>query len=591
MTSDVKGPVLLVGGGPGLATSGLLYLATYLRRHGVEAYSRPLDTAPKLEEMKRRLHLLLDRVRPSVVGVSLKWFLHIHRALEIAGAVKAHDPNIRVVFGGDTASFYHRELVEFSSVDAVIRGDGEAPLLAFARGLSHPNLSTRGGSRLPLVDVGDRYVQTKDQDDSTLAALDAIFLCESDRYFVPPFVVGGKGCSQGCLYCGGARTAQTANFARKKSFMRPVENVRADILELAKRAYCLVYDFSDHPLKDPTTSLAELWSGLGFSKSGILYYAWRVPPKPFIELLAKTFESVTLGLDFGCFSERQRAALVAAHLLKPLPDDAEYLDVVRECARYPNVRVRVSGVAGLPFVTPQDLAAEERLIDELLGCDWVEDVLFDRVHGQPGAPVLDDPAALGVTSPVRSFRDFLAWSAEHAPNGEYVPPLLQHASRAEPEGARGGVDPNLAIAASHRDVKGRIAAALAARAPQLEDVTFGGLANRRFRRAPRSRVLNRYAPRSWWLDFERPRELDGASDDALDEPMARIVTGHVWDEEFGAVSVPEVLADYVLPAFEEPRSTASALASIRARGAEIDEPALASIVHFFHQRGILRSAT
>jgi hypothetical protein len=99
--------------------------------------------------------------------------------------------------------------------------------------------------------------------------------------------------------------------------------------------------------------------------------------------------------------------------------------------------------------------------------------------------------------------------------------------------------------------------------------------------------LNRYAPRSWWLDFERPV----LPDDALDEPMARIVTGHVWDEEFGAVSVPAVLADYVLPAFDERRSVGGALASIRARGAEIDEPALASIVHFFHQRGILRDAT
>ena len=51
-----------------------------------------------------------------------------------------------------------------------------------------------------------------------------------------------------------------------------------------------------------------------------------------------------------------------------------------------------------------------------------------------------------------------------------------------------------------------------------------------------------------------------------------------------------MLADYVLPAFDEPRSAASALASIRARGAELDETALASIVHFFHQRGILRDA-
>src|SRR5690242_20039697 len=100
----MREPVLLLGAGPGVATNGLTYLASYLRRHGVEVYARPHDTAYDLDELERRLHLLLERVRPGVVGISLKWFLHMHRGLRMASVIKAHDPEIQVVFGGDTAS-------------------------------------------------------------------------------------------------------------------------------------------------------------------------------------------------------------------------------------------------------------------------------------------------------------------------------------------------------------------------------------------------------------------------------------------------------------------------------------------------------
>jgi len=574
----VNGPVLLLGGGPGLATSGLLYLGSYLRRHGVEAYARPFDGAQSLVELERRLHHLLDRFRPSVVGISLKWFLHIHRALHAARVIKAHDPAIKVVLGGDTASHYYRELLEFDCVDWVIRGDGEAALLGIARGKEHPNAWRRGKSEQKLVGLGDLYLQRRDADDSLLADLDAIFLCESDGYWLPPFVVGGKGCSQGCLYCGGARGAQAENFGRRKSFMRPLDNVRNDIVELMSRAYCLVYDFSDHPLADPTQELRRLWSGLDLSQAGILYYAWRVPPPGFVELLASSHQAVTLGLDFGCFSERQRRALIRAHLLKPLPDDAEFLSIIEECRRYPNVRVRVSAVAGLPLSEPGDLDAERRLVEKLVGWDHVEDVLFDRVHAQPGAPLLADPERFGMASPVRSFADFLAWSERHAPNGEYEPPLLRHAASPEAD---------LAIDRAHRELHELVNTALAARAPDAARFSeFNDVAERRFVRTPRSRVLNRYWPRRWWLDFERPEMPDAA----LDEEQARIAFGHVWQEEFGAISVPAKVADYVLPVFDQPRRGAEALAEIRARGAAIDPAALTSIIRFFYERGIVEEA-
>nr|UXE46073.1 hypothetical protein Hi04_10k_c5591_00013 [uncultured bacterium] len=575
----MREPVLLLGAGTGLATSGLLYLASYLRQHGVEAYARPLDTAPSLAELERRTVALLERVRPRLVGISLKWFLHLHRGIHLARVVKAFDPDICVVLGGDTASHYYQELVQCDGVDAVVRGDGEAPLLALTRDLTHPNVWRRGQRPAPLRSLGNLYAQRRDADDSSLEGLDSIFLCEADRYYVPPFVVGGKGCSQGCLYCGGARSAQQENFGRPRSFMRPIERVRADVVELMRRAYTLVYDFSDHPLADPSVELERLWTGLDLSRSGILYYAWRVPPPKFVELLSRTHESVTLGLDFGCFSERQRRALGQAHALKPLPDDREFLELIELTANYSNVKVRVSGVAGLPGLTLADLEQEAALIERVLSFPQVEDVLWDLVHAQPGAPLLESLERFAMSSPVHDFGEFLEWSREHAPNGQYRPPLLAHTGPAAIPG-----DPNQRIAAHHQEMHARIDTHFAGRKRDgARFETFDAVATRRFLRRPEARVLNRYNPRDWWLDFERPQ----IPESELDEPMARVVIGHVWQDEFGAISIPAVLVDSLLSAFDSAATGEEARAAMHARGVSLQPKNLAGVIRFFYERGLV----
>jgi hypothetical protein len=361
--------------------------------------------------------------------------------------------------------------------------------------------------------------------------------------------------------------------------MRPIERVRADIAALMPRAYTLVYDFSDHPLGDPSLELERTWSGLDLSRSGILYYAWRVPPLKFVELLSRTHESVTLGLDFGCFSERQRRALGQAHALKPLPDDGEFLGLIEATAKYPNVKVRVSGVAGLPGLELADLEREAALVERLLAFPQVEDVLWDRVHAQPGAPLLQSLERFSMSSPVHDFRQFLDWSREHAPNGQYRPPLLAYAGPAAIPG-----DANLRIEAHHRDLRARIDEHFAGRKRDgARFETFDAVADRRFRRRPEARVLNRYQPRDWWLDFERPP----IPESELDEPMARVVIGHVWQDEFGAISIPAVMVDCVLSAFDSPATGREALAMAYARGASLKPDNLAGVIRFFYERGLV----
>src|SRR4051794_31221630 len=137
-------PVLLLGAGTGEATCGILYLASYLRRAGIEAFVRLYDGDESEEDVRRSLEALVSRVRPRLVGISLKWFHHVHRALLLAETLREINPEMRIVVGGNTASYFWKELHAYDSIDHLVLGDGELPLLELCQGNpSPPNCVTR----------------------------------------------------------------------------------------------------------------------------------------------------------------------------------------------------------------------------------------------------------------------------------------------------------------------------------------------------------------------------------------------------------------------------------------------------------------
>src|SRR4051812_31267468 len=136
--SRVHSPVLLVGAGTGEATCGILYLAGYLRRNGIEAYVRLYDGDESEAEVRKSLEGLVAHVRPRLVGISLKWFHHVARALLIARTLRRLDPELQILLGGNTASYFWKDLIAWDCVDHVALGDGEVPLLSLCRGDSSP---------------------------------------------------------------------------------------------------------------------------------------------------------------------------------------------------------------------------------------------------------------------------------------------------------------------------------------------------------------------------------------------------------------------------------------------------------------------
>lgn len=410
--------ILLIGAGTGEATCGILYLAGYLRRNGLEAYVRLTDHDETEVEMRRSLEALLSHLKPTVVGLSLKWFHHVSRCLKIARLIRRIDPEIQIAIGGNTASFYWKELLANPNVDHVVLGDGEVPFLALCRGDANPpNVVSRGQTTKPAE---LEYIQSTESAEIHYSHFDDIFLSGLDLASFSGWVAPGKGCGENCLYCSGTRGMQKATFGRAKPFLRPEASVRLDHQEIASRTWQLRYDFAG----STAAFLDSTWTGVDLSKHAVTYFLWGVPPRDLAATLSGTFERIYMVVDIGCFSESQRLETLQKGLLKPCPTNRQLFDFIDAARAYPNLELEISGIAGLPFATQKTLQQEKQLVREVLerGCM----IGYQRLESQPGALVTEHPERFGMISEATTFDEFVHYF-EHVDPSMRTVPMVRYA--------------------------------------------------------------------------------------------------------------------------------------------------------------------
>jgi B12-binding domain/radical SAM domain protein len=206
----------------------------------------------------------MARLRPALFGIDLHWLEHAHGSIELARIVKRHHPDTPVVFGGLSASYYWRELLEYPCVDMVMRGDStERPMLDLMRALRHggsladvPNLAWKDGAggmvANPLSHVPERiddiplpnyrYVMRSVLKYGSLAN---VIPCEDWLDYPITAVLTSRGCTQDCAICGGSRSAYRRIGNRTRPAFRSPETLVQDILriqEFSKAPIFLVHD-------------------------------------------------------------------------------------------------------------------------------------------------------------------------------------------------------------------------------------------------------------------------------------------------------------------------------------------------------------
>jgi radical SAM superfamily enzyme YgiQ (UPF0313 family) len=71
----------------------------------------------------------LARQRPKLIGIDLHWMPHCHGAIEIARLAKQVHPDVPVILGGLSSTYFHRDLLDYPEIDFVLRGDSTEPPL------------------------------------------------------------------------------------------------------------------------------------------------------------------------------------------------------------------------------------------------------------------------------------------------------------------------------------------------------------------------------------------------------------------------------------------------------------------------------
>jgi non-ribosomal peptide synthetase component F/acyl carrier protein len=407
----VKSPVLLLGDSTGNASIGLLYIASFLRRNGIEAYCQWNDINITGDLLKSNVEKLLSRIRPRLVGVSMKWFPHIARSLEICRIIREFDPSIIIVVGGNTASYYKEEIIKYDQVDYVISGDGEVPILKLCLGEDHiPNCIYKKDGEVIATPIS--YVQDeKNSSEIYLSHLPRIFVTEKDPYLSPYFYIcTGKGCSMQCFYCGGCRDAQEKIFNRAKPFMRGVKEVRNDIIAARGYTAFFLFDF-DLPAYQSIDYYKNIWEGIDLSNHFCRFYFWMLPSSEFLDYVVKVFKYVYINIDLCSLSEPHRLKLSSLGLVKPQPTDEELFSFFHRCANYDNLEVIINQVTGLPHFTPEDIQKSHETLSKLLAkYPFLKPMDWGRLHAQPGAPLIDTCEQYGMHSYAKTFEDFLHYS-------------------------------------------------------------------------------------------------------------------------------------------------------------------------------------
>jgi len=415
--------ILLMGDTPGMPSTGLLYLAAFLRRHGINASCRFHDSADNLSDMKLEIENLLEILQPKFIAISLKWFLYIARVKDMCRIIKEYakktNKSIKTVIGGDTASFYWEEIISDKNIDYIIRGDGEQPLLKLCRGENPseiPNCVYKQKSDQKIIQNSITYINDNSNSrDIFLSHLQDILLAKYPPLFGTFFIYTHRGCNRNCIYCGGCQQVQKNSFNRKKGgvFTRPIQQIRQDIIAALPYVSTFQFDF-DTAMEDMDKFCKQIWKNIDLTQHFCIISRYRRLSKTLLELAVKTFKYVYWDIDVLSLSQRHRQQLASMGIVKPQFTDKEIMNFLQQCDRYENIEVRFNLIAGLPYLNEDDLLKGDNFLSALIaGYQSLSELHWARLHAQPGAPLIAEADSYQMHSFATTYRDFLEYSEKN----------------------------------------------------------------------------------------------------------------------------------------------------------------------------------
>lgn len=355
-----------------------------------------------------------------LIMIDLHWLEHAYGTMEVARMCKELMPDVPILLGGFTASFYAKEILEhFSQVDFIIRGDAEKSLIQLVKELNTenplfpeiPNLSYRHNTNIIM------NAQSYCAAPSDLCQLDFFnidFLENFQHYYMyeasgsdlltSRWICLGRGCSFNCPFCGGSEISQKVIAGREGMVLRSLDNIVEDIRRLNDAGIDQV-SFSH----DPAALGREYWSEL-FEKMneknisiGIYNECFQLPSKEFIQKFAENVVVPHSQLVFSPLSGKEKVRRFNGKLFS----NSKFFKALSICSEY-SIPIFVYFSTNLLLETQKTFQATLDMAQKIYDFYPLDLLKISNLSHtiDPCSPMSLEPKRYSIEVTIRSFMDY-----------------------------------------------------------------------------------------------------------------------------------------------------------------------------------------
>lgn len=404
----------------------LLWLASYLKNDGLEARIFFLT-----HEFEKEIRDALITYKPRYVAVSCRWYTNLYGAFIVARMVKSYDSNIKVIAGGNTATYFDRELLSHGDFDIIIRGDAEFPLVQLLKHNRPMNSTIKINDSIKRQRM--TYIQSQEELDSYRLECPELIVENHDRVLKGTnYIWVGKGCKFPCFYCGGSRTAQIIISGRKDQIIRPIKNVLSDIKLLTRYSDHIMFDFSDFQ-NERESYFFNLLNQLPQKRYYSKIFYWGMPSLEFLGRVSDTFKRAEVIVDVVTFNEKLREQLSQRAWTKAFVSNGNIERMCESCLGKGNIEIGLESIAGLPqekeFNFEETIQFARNLLQKYI---CVTHISYWPLSLEPASRIFEESEIFNFQNARKTFEDFFELTKTAFENN-YIYPYMEYHSAAGSE--------------------------------------------------------------------------------------------------------------------------------------------------------------
>ena len=390
---------------------GFLTILSYLHERGLNVRIANLAVR-MMNEPHFSVPRFLGSLHPKAVGIDLHWLPHAHGALEVAQVVKEIHPDVPVIMGGLSATYFHEELIGYPQVDFVIRGDStEPPLFQLLQSFGDrsalskiPNLTWKDRGS-PQINPMTFLPPSLDYVDLRPELMVEMVIRFRDRKSVMPFdgwwgnpitaVFTVKGCAYECVTCGSSKTTCAHLTRRNKPVFRSPSSLAANVAALSRLTRAPIFFVGD-PLQAGTDYAKELLSALHEANvpNELVFEFFDLPPIEFLRRIDASVAHWSMEISPESHDHDVRRAQEG----EPEYDNERLEYLLSEVLRLRCSRVDVFFMIGLPRQTYQSVQDTVSYCEHLFEISDRRLSCFITPMGpfvDPGSRVFENPELFG----------------------------------------------------------------------------------------------------------------------------------------------------------------------------------------------------